>query len=180
MGMELKELYEHFAKILKYPETDIRRDVQRCRELLQHFYPDQVEEFEKFVSYVESQSFDEVEETYVKTFDVQAVCPMYVGWALFGEDYKRGQFMAQIKSLQNQHDIDAGAELPDHLPNIIPLLTKLDYSDACEIVEAFVLPALEKMSQSFENSENVYQYPLQSFKSLLKRDFTVEARIEHV
>ena len=65
------------------------------------------------------------QEYYISTFDVQAICFLDIGYVLFGEDYKRGIFLVNIKKEQIKAGNDCGSELPDHLPNILTLLPKM-------------------------------------------------------
>ncbi len=113
----------------------------------------------------------EMEELYTRTFDIQAVCPLDIGYVLFGEDYKRGHLLVKMQSLQNEHHNDCGTELPDHLPNILNLLPKMKQEEASEMVAKLVRPALSKMIESFGDSENQYGEVLRAVSQILEQDY---------
>ena len=122
----------------------------------------------KFSDGTKALSHAELEELYVRTFDVQAVCCLDVGYLLYGEEYRRGQFLAEIKALQRKHNIAYGSDLPDYLPNVLKLLEVLDKEDAELIAKTFVYPAVLKMIEAFRKGENFYKYPLVAIKEHLK------------
>ena len=64
----------------------------------------------------------ELEELYTRTFDINPVCSLEVGWHLFGEDYNRGAFLVRMRGLLREHGIEEGAELPDHLESVLRVL----------------------------------------------------------
>ena len=119
-----------------------------------------------------------MEELYTRTFDIQALCCLDVGYTLFGEDYKRGQLLVKMLSLHQRYDNFCGTELADHLPNILTLLPKLDPEEAGEIVDRLVLPAIEKMTTAFKDSGNPYGAVLQTVSGILKDDFKREGLYE--
>lgn len=114
----------------------------------------------------------EMEELYTRTFDIQAVAYLDVGYVLFGEDYKRGHFLVKMQSLHQEYGNDCGTELPDHLPNILTLLPKLaDQEEAEGLVGKLVLPAIDKMVAGFGDHGNVYLDVLKSVSEVLKEDY---------
>ena len=139
----------------------MRDDARTCYSLLADF-----------LRYPEGDS--EMEELYTRTFDIQALCCLEVGYILFGEDYKRGQLLVKLLSLHRDHDNFCGTDLADHLTNILTLLPKLDPEEAKEFVGRLVLPAVEKMTESFKDSGNPYGTVLQTISGILKEDFKRE------
>lgn len=113
-----------------------------------------------------------MEELYVCTFDVQSICCLDVGYVMFGEDYRRGQFMAQLKMLEKARGIACGSELPDFLPNILRLLPRLDNNEAQTLVETIVAPAIDKMLAGFATDGNIYREPLAALREVIKEDFS--------
>jgi hypothetical protein len=45
-----------------------------------------------------------------------------LGYVLFAEDYKRGDFLVKVKNEQRKVNNDCGEELADNLPNILTLM----------------------------------------------------------
>lgn len=123
-----------------------------------------------FLRYPEGDT--EMEEVYTRTFDVQAIAYLDVGYVLFGEDYKRGHFLVKMQGLQQECGNDCGTELPDHLPNILTLLPRMaDQEEAGELVNKLVLPAIDKMVQGFAENGNPYLDVLRMVSGVLQEDY---------
>jgi hypothetical protein len=76
---------------------------------------------------------------------------MDIGYILFGDDYKRGELLANLNREHKQADNDCGSELGDHLPNLLRLISKLDDQNLIvEMIEELLVPALTKMISEFE------------------------------
>jgi len=162
---------EALGRLLFYPYEPLLPKVRHCRALLQEKYPEQAEQLAAFEDYVQSVPDAQVEELYLQTFDIQAVCCLDVGYVQFGEDYKRGQFMAQLKELHRKYGVDLGSELPDFLPNVLILLSRIPKEEAALLVSIFIEPAVSSMVKSFEGSKNVYRAPLQVIQDFLERTY---------
>ena len=179
--MSRTELYTLFAAVLEYPDALFRDHASRLGALLAQSDPVCFDVTGPFFAALEAIDDGRLEELYTSTFEVQGICCLNVGYAVFGEDYKRGQYMAEIKVLCRDLGIPCGTELPDHLPNILRLITKLNYGDASDLVELTVHPALEKMLQSFTHPENIYRSLLVGVQALLKQDFPLSQKeVAHV
>jgi nitrate reductase delta subunit len=154
-------LYDLFANLLSYPTADLPHQAETCLAQLQPIHPDAAAALEKFSATLANRSRAQNEELYTVTFDMQPVCYPYVGYHLFGENYKRGAFMAQLNEAYHAFGYFAGDELPDHVPAILRFLA-LDSAnrqgDFCQaLLNEGLLPALGKMRQAFgEQSENPY------------------------
>ncbi|MCP5464638.1 MAG: hypothetical protein H7A33_06405 [Deltaproteobacteria bacterium] len=170
----LQELYLNFSKVFSYPGTGYREAVQKVGEVIEQHYPDHHDEFQKFQSFITAKSDTDLEEIYIRTFDVQAVCCLEVGFLLFGEDYKRGQFMAMLKQVYYDKNVSLEGELPDFLPNLIRLLTVIDFGDAEDLVGHAIIPSLRKMTESFK-TESGYCHILKVLDAVLSTDYMVES-----
>lgn len=170
---DLTTLYESLATLFDYPDAEYSQKLFESRTLLASLYAEKMDVFTLFEEYVKRVSLAELEELYVATFDVQTSCCLDVGYSVFGEDYKRGQFMAELKVLYREKSLDCGTELPDHLPNVLRLLTRLDYASSDKLVSQVVVPALSHIIQAFGESQNIYRYLLETVRDVLVRDFSV-------
>ncbi|MBL0210739.1 MAG: respiratory nitrate reductase subunit gamma [Holophagaceae bacterium] len=104
-------------------------------------------------------SLEEMAEIYTRSFDLNPDCVLEIGWHLFGESYKRGQFLAMMRHHLQENDIDAGNDLPDYLPNLLDLTMKLETQDAIDLVDDCILPAMEKIQSGMK--DGAYAHLLQ-------------------
>ena len=92
-----------------------------------------------------------LQELYIRTFDVQAITSLDIGYTLFGEDYKRGALLANLCREHQGAGNDCGTELADHLTNVLRLLPRLaDEALREELVRVLVAPAVREMIREFE------------------------------
>lgn len=167
-------VYDYLSHVLGYPFLGMRQLMGWGESILAVTYLGEIEKWQKFMSAIASLDQGAWEELYVATFDVQAVCCLDIGYVLYGEDYKRGQFMANLKEAYRTLGIEIGLELPDHLPNILRLLPKLKFGDAADLVNGVVAPALDKMSGGFEKSENPYRFLIAIVRQVLRQDYQMQ------
>ena len=96
-------------------------------------------------------SLGQQEELYTRTLDLNPLTAAYVGYQIWGESYKRGEFMALMNQEMDKYAVDKSGELPDHL---IPILRYLDVnptpkSELLDVLER----AIQKMSSSLKKSD---------------------------
>lgn len=187
--------YRLLSALFQYPVTGYQNRVQRCMQHLQKYYPEAADEMNRFVDYTTSESIDKVEELFNKTFHIQAICFLDIGYVLFGEDYKRGEFLVHMKQEQAKVGHDCGEELPDNLANVLTLLTKTEDEEFLnELAVRVLLPALNKMLEEFDaarlemkdrilkkkhkvliqediQNRNIYNHALKALVLVLEKDF---------
>lgn len=166
----LQRLYEKMATLFNYPDEGYREKIVAFMAEAEKTCPEERAKLQRFTDFVEKTRTSELEELYVATFDVQGACCLDVGYGVFGEDYKRGQFMAELKCLYRDKNVDCGTELPDHLPNLLRLVTRLDYGDAEQLVSMVVFPAIDRMIEGF-GDQNIYKDLLVMTKAVMSRDY---------
>jgi nitrate reductase assembly molybdenum cofactor insertion protein NarJ len=114
-------------------------------------YPDAANEMQRFVDYINAESLENIEEIFGKTFHIQAICYLDIGYVLFGEDYKRGEFLVHMKHEQHKANNECGEELPDNLANVLALMTKIEDEEFLDELSVKVLmPALKNMLKEFD------------------------------
>ena len=149
--MKDKTQYHLFSELFRYPVTGYQNRVNQCMSLLQTEYPDAANEMQRFVDYINSECLENIEEIFGKTFHIQAICFLDIGYVIFGEDYKRGEFLVHMKQEQQKANNDCGEELADNLANVLELMTKtedLDFLD--ELAVKVLIPALNNMLKEFD------------------------------
>jgi nitrate reductase assembly molybdenum cofactor insertion protein NarJ len=167
------EIYKYIADLFRYPTVDSINQVRQVSELLHQrdvLFQAQFLPFEEFYA---GKTITELEEYYIRTFDVQATCHLDIGYIIFGDDAKRGRFLYHVKDEQEKIDNDCGTDLADFLPNILTLLSKTEDTVLVEELSvSILLPALKQMLQKLENENNIYKIPVSILISLLEEDFS--------
>lgn len=152
--MKNLEHYNLISELFIYPKEDIFEKVAAIQHFLSENYPDAGNEFLRFSNFIQQSSFADIEEIFQKTFHIQAVCFLDIGYVLFNEDYKRGEFLMNMKVEQEKHKNDYGYELADNLPYVLRLLPlHKDESFVNELVVMVMFPALEKMLSEFDDAK---------------------------
>lgn len=134
------------AQAFKYPTSGLKGSLSGLEAYCAEMHPSlaakaglAAEEAAKF-------SLTELEEIYSDLFYIKPLVSLDVGFQLFGDERKRVEFLLHLKGLQQKHNVDCGAELPDSLPNVLKLLTRLGSGeDRDELIEMALAPALAKM-----------------------------------
>lgn len=161
-------LYDLLARLLSYPGQEYPPAVRACLQLLREQHPECSESFDRFASYVEGAPLEELEELFTRTFDLNPVCCLEVGWQLYGEDYNRGSFMVKTRQQLRAHGVPESIELPDHLANLLPLLGRMEPEEAGPLCASYILPALEKMQAGLAGKDNPYEEVLHAVRHLIE------------
>ncbi len=175
--METLTHYEQLAALFDYPEPDYPKQVRRVRELLGSRYPAAAAEIDALAAALPSgndtfspEALDEVPEIFTRSFDVQSITTLGVGYVMFGDDYKRGELLVNLNREHREAGIECGSELPDHLPNVLRLIAKWEDEElVAEFIEEILHPALERMiaefgQQRMEDRNRLYK---KHFKTLI-------------
>lgn len=152
-NMKKYKHYLDFADLLRYPSADYPEKAQKCYDMLLERNPVAALELKPFVEYVTTHSVDQREELYTKTFDVQPICYLDLGYVIFGEDYKRGAFLLHMQEEQLRAGNDCGTDLSDNICNMLTLYTKTDNQALLdELAVKILIPGLEKMIGEFKQA----------------------------
>ena len=166
------EAYKHIADLFRYPTAGILTQLDQVSQFLKQKDALLHSKFQPFHDFFTNNSITSLEEHYIRTFDVRAICHLDIGYVIFGDDSKRGRFLYHMKEEQILAGNDCGSELADFLPNMLTLLSKIDKLDlAEELSVSILLPALSKILQKLESESNIYKIPVGILISLLEQDF---------
>ena len=144
------EHYNKLAKVFQYPAEGYKEGVVAVTQMLQG-YPEGAKEFQRFSDYVGKSTLHQIEDVFGITFHIQAICFLDLGYVLFGEDYKRGDFLVQMKREQAKINHDCGEELADNLQNVLQLMAiSKDEEFIQELAVRILIPALKKMLMEFD------------------------------
>ena len=193
--MENRNHYNLLADIFRYPDENYKLNAKKCEDMLLANYPQIYLEAMPFFKFIKEEHLFKIEEVFSMTFHIQAICFLDLGYVLFAEDYKRGEFLVKIKDEQRLVANDCGNELADNLPNVLTLMTKMKDLDFLEEFASRIMkPALGKMLEEFDlarielknkvrmkkqkvllvpnlENRNIYQYAIQGLLSVVNEDF---------
>jgi nitrate reductase molybdenum cofactor assembly chaperone NarJ/NarW len=167
------ELYNLFASVLEYPTTALCVQVDVVASILHASHPQSEVQITIFQEYVNCHTLAALEELYTRTFDLQGVCCPYVGHQLFGESFKRSQFMACLNHAYHARQFSSGAELPDHVSVILRFLalgTGDEFTQAL-VCEGLMLAVTKMINELAPHPENPYRSALQAIQDVLSHAF---------
>ena len=142
--------YSNLAQLFDFPGPEFAAQGRALSRLLRESYPDAALELEQFLLAIPQRTVD-LQELHTRTFDVQALTTLDVGYVLFGDDYKRGELLSNLSREHARAHNDCGRELADHLPNVLRLIPKLeDRTLADDLVREILVPALMLMIREFD------------------------------
>jgi nitrate reductase assembly molybdenum cofactor insertion protein NarJ len=194
-----KSHYRLIASLFEYPDAGYPERVRQIKEFLDESYPKAAEEIGKFLEYLPADDVVAMQELFTRSFDVQAIATLDIGYVLFGDDYKRGELLANLNREHIAAENNCGTELADHLPNILRLMSVLRDEELIEdLAYAIVGPALlemigefaadrlEKKNESYRKhyktlidtpavgveAVTLYKLALKSLYEVLKQDFS--------
>jgi nitrate reductase molybdenum cofactor assembly chaperone len=169
--MEEKFIYERFAKLFEYPGGDYRANAEECLASLQGERSDAAASLEEFCASTRNLSTDDLRELFTRTFDLNPMCTLEIGWQLYGEDYQRGEFLVKMREQLREYDLRESGELPDHLTHALILLAHLEPEEAAEFAGSYLLPAIDKMRASWREDRNAFAALLESAFLQLRSEF---------
>lgn len=198
--MDLKH-YNNLARLFEYPHPGFAQEVKEVQDYLDRFYPKAGDELMPFTNCVARLSVPDLEELFCRSFDVQAVTTLDLGYVLFGDDYKRGALLVNLNAEHRDAGVECGTELSDHLSNVLKLVASIQKPDVLhELMEIIIQPALRKIlfdfepdmidrkTQVYERHHRtiitrpetyglIYKQPIQAALTVMESDFKVR-RIE--
>lgn len=194
--------YDVLARLFAHPGPEFEADVTWAIVFHSEHYPSAAQRLEEFQRLLPTGDLVALQELHTRTFDVQAITSLDIGYTLFGEDYKRGALLANLSDEHTRAGNDCGAELGDHLTNVLRLLPKLaDVALREEFVRVLLAPALREMIREFEpvrlakkeelykkhhktiietaagETRTVYRYALEAVAEVLREDFALKVSV---
>ena len=167
----MTQIYEQLADLLDYPAPGWEANVAVCQKLVRRTMPELRSSFATFSDEVKDLSLATLQEIYTRTFDLSPVCALEIGYHLFGENYKRGVFLANLRETEASFNLGQEHQLPDYLPVLLRLLTKLDDKELRDsLIVDCMIPALEKMLKTLSGADNPYQHLIMAARSLLNSE----------
>ncbi len=155
-------LLDALSELFEYPGEGFADAVAAFRAIADGRRPGSGDRLADLERRARGMSRGEVEEMFTRTFEINPVCALEVGWHVYGEEYERGALMVRLRQELRRHDVAEGNELPDHLTHVLRLLGRLDSALADDLAGRYVLPSLSKMIDALSGKECPYEGLLQT------------------
>lgn len=171
-------IYGLFADILDYPERSIAKSLGDCIGELTPAIPDAPAQLKSFQNSIADKSLGQLQEAYTNAFDLRPDCTPNLGYHLFGDDGRRGLFLAELKGRMESRGIRPGVELPDHIAVLLRYVDIADKEERIPVIEDCLLPAVARMVEVLKPSGNPYEHALNALLSLIRHQhegFTMSA-----
>ena len=156
-------MYQHLASLVSYPDAGLFRALDDCIRGLAPEVPEAATLLEHFREVARELGQDALEEAYIQVFEMQAEAALYIGHQLFGEDWRRGTFMACLKERYQECGFSCGSELPDHASVILRFLeVEQPGAEREELIGDCIAPALHKVLGAIEGKKTLYDNVLRA------------------
>ena len=172
----LRPVLDELAVVLSYPKEDYKLRVQRCAELAASSVgeiPDgndnAASHLKEFCAAIAPLTVEELEELFTRTFDINPVCSLELGWHLYGETYERGAFMVLMRDVLRRCAVEESSELPDHLSHALLALGRMRDDEADAFVRTRLNKALGKMVEGFSSKGNPYEHAMRAARDLSRQ-----------
>ncbi|MBP7399376.1 MAG: hypothetical protein KA954_07310 [Chitinophagales bacterium] len=149
--IQLQVNYETLANLFFYPQNEeYKNNIKNIHSYLSKDIPEAANAMQPFIDFIEVATIQEMQELFLRSFDLQAITTLDIGFVLFGEDYKRGKLLVHLNKEHSEAGNICHTELSDHLPNVLNLIAKMkDIEIRDEIASRLVMPAVDKMISEF-------------------------------
>lgn len=150
-----------FADILDYPAPGLAGQAAECEALLGELAPEAAGLMQGFRSFADATPIGNLEEIYSGFFDLNPICHPYVGYQLFGENYKRSRFLLGLKSRYGAEGFEPSAnEIPDRLSIVLRFIARSKGGrETDDLVREGLLPALERITTRPESGHHDHDEP---------------------
>ena len=167
----MNRFYEIYADLLDYPTDDWQARVADCKWLMNSAPTSCPAQLLEFLQATEGLPLSTLQERYTQTFDLNPVCNLEIGYHLFGENYKRGVFLANLRETEAPFLLGQAQQLPDYLPVLLRLLVKLEDAELRgDLIAECLTPALALMTAALQKAGNVYGSLLAAIGATLKEE----------
>ena len=166
--------YAMLAEFLEYPIEGYGSRPEECFHDLKDSEAEVASTFASFRDAVQETTTEGLQELYTRTFDINPVCTLEVGWHVYGEDYARGALLVKMRQQLRDNNLPESRELPDHLTHVLALLARLQGEEADGLASRYVLPALGKMIGGLSDVANPYKAVLEAIDQSVRIHFKVE------
>ncbi|MBI5473951.1 MAG: molecular chaperone TorD family protein [Ignavibacteriae bacterium] len=178
----MTEVLDNIAALLRYPTDEYKQRIDASIRTIKTTCSDNDVPLARLLAFNEAMrdlSLADLEELYTRTFDINPVSSLEVGWHLHGETYERGAFLVTMREVLRRCQVEELTELPDHLTHVLPAVARMSEEEAEAFVSQQLLKALNKMLEGFIGKENPYEHVLVATKELLMHNVVSPVGASH-
>ncbi len=148
--------FARLATAFQYPTPDRLAELEQTAVNMENASARR--QFGSFVGQLQGLTLAEWEELHTRSLDLGPLFVPYVGWVTWGENYQRGEFMAEMKAALDFQDVPMNGELPDHLDPVLRYLAVADppLPSLVEVFPAAVATMTKKLKEADDTSPYLY------------------------
>jgi nitrate reductase molybdenum cofactor assembly chaperone NarJ/NarW len=151
------------AALVSYPGREYRTTLRSAAAELAAVSADAAEAVEAFAAAVEPLTLGELQQLYTHAFDLSPLCPLDLGWHLFGEQYERGAFLVRMRTALERHGVQESTELPDHLSYVLQLAGRVP-PEAMPLRPEELDAALAKMAAALDAAGSPFHHLMRAIQ----------------
>ncbi|NOZ08368.1 MAG: hypothetical protein GXO91_05770 [FCB group bacterium] len=171
MTRTAQSCYRLFATVFSYPTTEYQEAVGSLAESA-GLSPEVSGMLARFKEAVAGLNLAGLEEAFTYTFDLNPDCCLELGWHLYGETYKRGEFLVTMRQYLRNFGIPETSELPDHLSHCLLVLENLSPDNAVSFTQTYINPALGKIVNAVPE-DNPYRSCILALQTHLTKKYSI-------
>jgi nitrate reductase molybdenum cofactor assembly chaperone NarJ/NarW len=171
MGTKKGIALAQFGQMLGYPTLGHSEYLERLAFSIESAFPESKKTLQQFTTAMAEKSLGDQEELFTRTFDLAAVCSLYVTGYIFGdENFDRGTLMSILGDRYAELGFNTNGELPDHLSILLVFSSWIDEEALNELIQFCLLQPVTEMVDRLKDSDNPYFFLLSSVLVVLKTD----------
>ena len=140
-----RAVFERLAAMYRYPEEGFVEMAVAVQQDVDVASPEAAAKLRPWTDWVRDSGLEEVQELFLRSFDMNPSGCVEIGWHLFGENYERGELMVELRTIMRELGIVETQELPDHLCHVLLVLARDHAGDSRPLARRFVAPAIDKI-----------------------------------
>ncbi len=164
------QIYRALATLVDYPGPALPGALDEAIGTLSTELPEAARLLERFRDEAQRLGQAGLEENYTESFDFRAERSLYVGHQLFGEDNRRGFFMARLRHRYRELGLPDGRDVPDHLSAMLAFLAaEKPGVETREVIEVCLVPAVARILRALDAARSPYAAALQAILLFLEQ-----------
>jgi nitrate reductase assembly molybdenum cofactor insertion protein NarJ len=147
--------YSKISNLFVFPQKeDFVDKVKDVQQYLNEVLPHVGKILQPFTHVISNVTKHELEDLYLRSFEVQSITTLDIGYVVFGDDYKRGELLVNLNREHQTYGIECGNELADNLSNVLKLINVIEDSDLLsDLVNKIIAAALIKMIEGYGDDQ---------------------------